>query len=344
MTTDASALPAPRLVKVILAYLAIYVIWGSTYLGIKFCLETIDSVFLMPGVRFATAGTVLYAWARRGSTAPTLLHWRNATIIGGALLFIANGAVVWAETRVASGLTALLIAVVPMCMVLMNWLRRGGKAPTPMVIAGLILGLIGIGVLTGPDSFAGGKRVDLLGAGGLMLACVVWSAGSLFSKTAARPSSPYLAAAMQMIAGGALHLVTGTAVGEWSRVNFAAISPKSIGALIYLIVFGSIVAFTAYMWLMQVSDPARVATYAYVNPVVAVLLGWGFAGEALSARTFIATGIIVTAVAFITRAQVKRQADSAEPASPNCAESTENKRTDSRDIVAATASCASSCD
>jgi len=294
---------------VILAYLAVYVIWGSTYLGIKFCLETIDSVFLMPGVRFATAGIVLYSWARKGSAAPTPLQWRNAAIIGGALLFIANGAVVWAETRVASGLTALLIAVVPMCMVLMNWLRRGGKAPTPMVIAGLILGLIGIGVLTGPDSFAGGKRVDLLGAGGLMLACVVWSAGSLFSKTAARPSSAYLAAAMQMICGGALHLVTGTVVGEWSRVNFAAISPKSIAALIYLIVFGSIVAFTAYMWLMQVSDPARVATYAYVNPVVAVLLGWGFAGEALSARTFIATGIIVTAVAFITRAQVRKPDD-----------------------------------
>ena len=302
---------SPPLVKVVLAFLAVYVIWGSTYLGIKFCLETIHTVFLMPGVRFFTAGALLYVWARPGVARPTLTQWRDAAIIGGALLFIANGSVVWAETRVPSGLTALLIAVVPMCMVLFDWLRPGGTRPTRMIVAGLLLGLVGIGVLTGPDSFAGGKRVDPLGAAGLLLACVVWSAGSLYSKSAARPDSPYLAAAMQMIAGGVLHLITGTLVGEWSKVTIAEISGKSFGALVYLILFGSIVAFTAYMWLMQVSTPARVATYAYVNPVVAVLLGWSLGNEELDNRAFLATGIIVAAVAFITTGQSRKPAPSA---------------------------------
>lgn len=299
---------SPPIVKVVLAFLAVYIIWGSTYLGIKFCLETIHTVFLMPAVRFLTAGVLLYAWARAGVARPTLSQWRDAAIIGGALLFIANGIVVWAETRVPSGLTALLIAVVPMCMVLLDWLRPGGTRPTRMIVAGLLLGLVGIGVLTGPDSFAGGKRVDPVGAAGLLIACIVWCAGSLYSRSAARPNSPYLAAAMQMIAGGALHLITGSLVGEWSKVSIPDISAKSFGALVYLIVFGSIVAFTAYMWLMQVSTPPRVATYAYVNPVVAVLLGWSLGNEELNNRTFLATGIIVAAVAFITTGQSRKPA------------------------------------
>lgn len=294
----------PSLVKLVLAFLAVYVIWGSTYLGIRFCLDTIHTVFLMPGVRFLIAGAILYCWARRSAARPTLAQWKDATIIGGALLFIANGSVVWAETRVPSGLAALLIAVVPLCMVLMEWLRPNGVRPGPMVIAGIVLGLIGLGILTGPENLAGGERVDLLGAGALVLACIVWSAGSLYSRHASRPSSPYLFAGMQMIAGGVLHLVTGTVFGEWGRVDLAEISFKSAASLVYLIFFGSIVAFTAYMWLMQVSTPARVATYAYVNPLVAVLLGWGFNNEPINARTFLATAVIVTAVMFITSAQV----------------------------------------
>lgn len=298
----------PSLIKVALAFAAVYVIWGSTYLGIKFCLETIHTVFLMPGVRFVLAGSVLYAWACRGQARPTLVQWRDAAIIGGALLYIANGCVVWAQTRVPSGLTALIVAMVPVCMVLLDWLRRGGTRPGPKVIAGLILGLIGIGVLTGPDNLAGGKRVDPLGAAALVFGCFIWSAGSLYSRSGSKPRSPYLAAAMQMLAGGALHLTTGTLAGEWSKVDVSAISFKSYLALAYLMVFGSIVAFTAYMWLMQVSTPAKVSTYAYVNPLVAVFLGWGWGNEPLNPRTFLATAIIVTAVVFITSQQGIRAA------------------------------------
>ncbi|RIK62393.1 MAG: EamA family transporter [Planctomycetota bacterium] len=302
MTSPVAAAP-PTLLKVILAYLAVYVIWGSTYLGIIFCLDTIHTVFLMPGVRFLVAGVILYAWARRRAGRPSLTQWRDAAIIGGALLFIANGTVVWAETRVPSGLTALLIAVVPLCMVILEWLRPGGVRPGRRVVAGIILGLAGLAILTGPESLAGGGRVDLLGAGGLLVACFVWSAGSLYSRYATKPSSPYLAAGMQMISGGVLHLVTGTIFGEWSKVDVSGISLKSAASLVYLIFFGSIVAFTAYMWLMQVSTPARVATYAYVNPLVAVFLGWAFNNESINQRTFAATAVIVTAVAFIVSAQ-----------------------------------------
>ncbi len=289
--------------KIVLAFLAVYLIWGSTYLGIIFCLDTIHTVFLMPGVRFLVAGVILYAWARRRTGRPSLTQWRDAAVIGGALLFIANGTVVWAETRVPSGLTALLIAVVPLCMVILEWLRPGGVRPGRRVVAGIILGLGGLAILTGPESLAGGGQVDLLGAAGLLVACFVWSAGSLYSRYATKPSSPYLAAGMQMISGGVLHLVTGTVFGEWSRVDVSGISLKSAASLAYLIFFGSIVAFTAYMWLMQVSTPARVATYAYVNPLVAVFLGWAFNNENINQRTFAATAVIVTAVAFIVSGQ-----------------------------------------
>lgn len=297
----------PPLYKIILAYLAVYLIWGSTYLGIKFCLETLPTVFLLPGVRFILAGTALYVWARPRATRPTLRQWRDAAIVGGALLYIANGCVVWAQTRVPSGLTALLVAVVPICMVLLEWLRPRGTRPTPMVIAGLVLGLIGVGILTGPENLAGESRVDLTGAVVLILACFVWSAGSLFSRRAAKPSSPYLTASMQMISAGILHLASGTIAGEWAVVNLSGVSIKSAMSLLYLILFGSIIGFTAYMWLMQVSTPSRVATYAYVNPVVAVFLGWAFGREGLSSRTFLATAVIVAAVAFITSAQSRAE-------------------------------------
>lgn len=297
----------PPMFKVALAYLAVYIIWGSTYLGIKFCLETLPTTFLLPGVRFLIAGVALYIWARPRAERPTRTQWRDAIIVGAALLYIANGCVVWAQTRVPSGLTALLVAIVPICMVLLDWLRPRGTRPGPMVIIGLILGLIGVGILTGPKDLAGEKRVDLLGAMVLVVACFVWSAGSLYSRRATKPRSPYLTAAMQMIAAGTLHLVSGTFAGEWGRVNLPAVSLKSAGSLLYLILFGSIVGFTAYMWLMQVSAPSRVATYAYVNPVVAVLLGWAFGKENLSSRTFIAAAVIVAGVAFITTAQARAE-------------------------------------
>lgn len=304
---DARRESAPPLIKVVAGFGAVYVIWGSTYLAIKFAVYSFP-VFLMPGIRFFCAGTILYIGCRAtGTSRPTWRQWRDAAIVGGLLLYVANGLVVWAEfgDRVPSGLTALLIAVVPLCMVLLDWLRPGGRRPTRLTVTGLILGLVGIGLLTGPKSFAGGQRVDLLGAGALILASFVWSAGSIFSRSADKPPSPYITAAMQMMAGGLLHLASGTIVGEWGQLEAERIAWPSVVAVLYLIFFGSIVAFTAYMWLLRVSTPARVATYAYVNPVVAVFLGWLLADEALNPRVFIAATVIVTAVVFITRSQAK---------------------------------------
>lgn len=295
----------PPLLRLVLAFLAVYVIWGSTYLAIAVAIQTLP-IFLMAGVRFVSAGLVLYVWARRrGAKAPTRFQWRHAAIVGAALLWYSNGSVVWAETRVPSGLTALLIAVVPLCMVLLEWAMPNGRRPTRLTAAGLFMGLAGVGILTGPSEFAGGSRVDPLGAAALVVASFVWSAGSLYSRGAAAPDSPYLGAAMQMISGGCLHLVTGTVLGEWGSLDLAAVSPQSALSLLYLAIFGSIIGFTAYSWLLRVTSAARVATYAYVNPVVAVFLGWLVLNEPLNQRTFAATAIIVAAVVCITRAKTR---------------------------------------
>lgn len=294
---------APAVGKVVLAFIAVYVIWGSTYLAIRFAIESLP-IFLMPAARFLSAGAGMYAWCRfRGAPKPTWVQWREAFIIGGALLYVANGAVVWAEQYVPSGLAALLVATVPLYMVLMDWWRPGGVRPRSIIFVGLFLGLAGIGILTGPESFAGGRRVHLWGAAALMVASFVWSAGSVYSRSVTKANSPYLWAGMQMIAGGTLHLLTGTILGEWGDLEWSTIDSNSMVALLYLIVFGSIIGFTAYSWLLRVTTPARVATYAYVNPVVAVILGWLIADEELSARTILAAAVIVAAVAFITTAR-----------------------------------------
>jgi drug/metabolite transporter (DMT)-like permease len=294
-------LPAkPPRWRVVTAFAAVYLIWGSTYLAIRIAIETMPP-FLMAGVRFLIAGALLYAWIRwRGTPRPARSHWLAATLVGGLLLLGGNGGVVWAEQRVPSGLTALLIATVPLWMVLLNWLRPGGVKPSNGVISGLTLGFIGITLLVGPGELAGGNHVDSLGAAVLIFASLLWAAGSLYSRRAQLPTSPLLATAMEMLAGGALLLTAGLLAGEWTRFAPSALSLRSWLALSYLIVFGALIGFTAYIWLLRVSTPARASTYAYVNPVVAILLGWAFAGEPLTARTLLAAAIIVAAVVVIT--------------------------------------------
>lgn len=285
--------------KVIAAFAAVYLIWGSTYLAIRFAIDTIPP-HLMASARFLVAGAILYAWARlRGASRPTWSNWRAATIVGGLLLLGGNGAVVWAETRVPSGVTALLVATVPIWMALIEGMRNGGRRPAGAVIAGLLLGLCGLALLLVPGNLAG--RVDLLGAGALILGSFSWAFGSLLSRTAKLPRSGFLAAAMEMIAGGVWLLLFGLATGQAGRVTIAALSLKSLLSLGYLILFGSLVGFTAYIWLLGATTASRVSTYAYVNPVVAVLLGWAFAGEAMTLRTALAAAIIVIAVALIIR-------------------------------------------
>jgi len=299
---------------VLLAFAAVYLIWGSTYLAILFAIETLPG-FLMAGVRYLVAGAVLLAVARaRGAPRPRGEHWRSAAVVGVLLIMLGNGGVVWAEYRVPSGVAALLIATVPLWMVLGEWLRPGGRRPGLPVFAGLLLGLVGLGMLLGPDALAGGARVDPLGALALAVASISWATGSLYSRQAPTPSSPLLAIGMQQFAGGAALVVLSGLTGEMAQVDPSAISLPSTLALLYLIVFGSIVGFSAYMWLLQVSTPEKVSTYAYVNPVVAVLLGWAFAGEAITMRLAAGAAVILAGVALITLAPRLRRAPGPAPA------------------------------
>lgn len=293
--------------RLIGAFAAVYIIWGSTYLAIRFAVDTMPP-FLMAGVRFLIAGVILYtAMAARGTPAPKRIHWRSALIIGALLLLAGNGGVVWAEQKVPSGIASLLVAIVPLWIVLIDWLRPGGSRPTMPVVIGLLVGLAGIGLLVvGGDET--NQPIDLLGIGSLLIATVCWAIGTFYARRAPLSSSSLQTTAMEMLCGGALLLLVGTLTGEWSRLDIAKISLTSVVAVIYLIVFGALVAYTAYTYLINHAPPARAATYAYVNPVVAVFLGWLFRGEPLTIRTIIAAAIIIASVVIITTYKGSRPA------------------------------------
>src|SRR5579859_1949080 len=299
MRESRSQSPTPKRWQVITAFAAVYLIWGSTYLGIRLAVETIPP-FLMAGSRHCVAGLMLYTWARqRGAAKPEFVHWRGAAIVGGLLLLGGNGLLSWAEQRVPSGVSALIIGSVALWMVVLEWLWHSGPRPTFGVVSGLVIGFIGLGFLVAPGRFNDGAPINLPGAAALLLAAFLWAAGSLYSRRARLPSSQLLAAAMEMVAGGMILILAGGAAGEWTRLVPAHISIHSIVAWTYLVIFGSLIGFTAYVWLLQVSSPAHVATYAYVNPVVAVLLGWALAGEQITSRTLLAAAAIILAVAII---------------------------------------------
>jgi drug/metabolite transporter (DMT)-like permease len=300
---------APRSL-VLTAFATLYVVWGSTYLAIRYAVETLPP-FLMAGVRFFLAGLILAFWAywRDGARA-TAKNWRAASIAGAFLLLGGNGMVVWAEQRVPSGLAALLVATMPLWMVIVAWAKPGGRAPKVGVAAGILLGIAGILLLVGPGSISG-SSVDRAGAVALTLASLSWAIGSIYSRTAPLPKNAIFATGLEMIAGGVLLCVLGTATGEWSRLDISRASSASIIGFFYLVVFGSLIAFTAFAWLIRVSTPARVSTYAFVNPVVAVFLGWAIAHEPVSRMTVVATFVIVAAVALITLASESGKAEHA---------------------------------
>jgi len=302
--------PPPR-AKILLAFLAIYIIWGSTYLFIRFGVETLPPL-MMAGARFLVAGSLLYGWNRRhGLPPPTMPQWRSATIIGALLLLVGNGGVTWAEQIIPSGVTALLISTSPIWFVVLDWIWFGAARPAGKVVAGLALGLSGIAWLIGPDKIFNGGGFPLAGILVLMLATISWAAGSLYSRRASLPSSPFMATATEMICGGALLLLVSTLTGEPWRLDPAAVTLKSLFAVGYLTLFGSLVGFTAYVWLLRVVSPARVSTYAFVNPVIAVFLGWTLGGEELTARMGLAALVIVGGVVLIVmRPAGKRQEDS----------------------------------
>ena len=298
-------LPAPSSWKLLVAFGLVYLIWGSTYLAIRIAVETIPP-YVMAGIRFVIAGVIMFVIARAsGAKMPSRLDWRSGLIIGGLLLLGGNGGVSFAEQKLPSGLAALLVATVPMWMALIEWLRPGGVQPPVQAIIGLVVGFGGMIVLVGPDKVLAGQGVDLLSLGVILLATILWAAGSIYSRTehAHLPESPLMATAVEMLAGGVLIVVFAGIIGEYKAFHPAQVSASSLLALSYLIVFGSLVAYTCYVWLLQVSTPARVSTYAYVNPVVAVVLGWLILSEPLTRDMAIATPMILAAVILITTAK-----------------------------------------
>jgi len=289
--------------RILGAFAAVYIVWGSTYLAIRYAVQTIPP-FVMVGTRFVVSGVILYAWSRwRGAPRPTAAQWRDATITGALMLCFGNGAVSWAEQRVPSGLASLLVAVVPLWMVLVDWLRPRGERPHAIVVVGVIVGLAGLVVLVGPASFTGHGDVDSAGAVVLIVGSLAWAAGSVFNRHGARPDSAAMSTGLQMIGGSAALLLLGVMRGELADVHLSHISTASWAGWIYLVTFGSLVGFTAYIYLLQTVSPAKASTYAYVNPLVAVLLGWAIAGETVTLRSLGAAAIILAGVAMITISQ-----------------------------------------
>ncbi len=285
--------------RIVFALLAVYLIWGSTYLAIRFAIDTLPP-FSMAGLRFAVAGLFMFAVGKLSSAqAPTRAEWQGAALIGVLMLVCGNGAVCWAERTVPTSLASLLVATVPLWAVILSALLPGGTRPAPRVIIGILFGLGGVFVLLRPDQSG---AIDLAGAAALIIASASWATGSVFSKRVKLPSSPILSTAMQMICGGTILLVLGTLRGEWLQIHPAAITLKSVLSVGYLIVFGSIIGFTAFVWLLRHTSAIVATSYAYVNPLVAVLLGWAFNGETPSPRTAVAGALVVGAVALITTA------------------------------------------
>ena len=302
--------PAPRKLAIVAAFVALYLIWGSTYLGIRFAIESFPPL-LMAGVRFFLAGVIMYSIApSQGAPKSSFAEWRTAFVVGACLLLFGNGGVTVSEQFIASGLAALLVATVPIYIALLAWISGSAPRPRPLVFLGLAGGFVGVGILIGPAlSVAPGTSSPHAAAGMLILlvASLVWSIGSLYSRRARNASSSFLAAGQQMLCGGALLMIAGVVAGEPRRFDIHHVTALSLGAFIYLVIIGAVVGFTAYIWLLRHCDPAKVATYAYVNPVVAVLLGAFFAGETLTARTALAAATIIGSVALVITAQQAKE-------------------------------------
>lgn len=287
---------------------SVYIVWGSTYLAIRFAIETMPP-FLMASARFLIAGTILYVWRRLSGDAPaTPIQWRSAAIVGGFLLVGGNGGVVWAEQHVPSGIVALLVGGTPLWLVLLDSFFFQRKSPGWVTLAGVVFGFAGIALLVGPSKLTGlAGEVDLVGALVVTLAALLWAAGSLYNRGANLPSSPLLGTGMEMLCGGVGLLLLGSLAGEWPKVDPAAFSTRSLLGLGYLIIFGGLVGFTAYTWLVRVAPIPLVSTYAYVNPVVAIFVGYLLADEPLSPRVLLAAVMIIGAVVVITLAQPVRR-------------------------------------
>jgi drug/metabolite transporter (DMT)-like permease len=302
--TTPRASAAPRTL-VLVAFAAVYILWGSTYFFIRIGVETIPP-FVLAGIRHIAIGLVFYPVFRHLSKEkPTPAQWRTTIITGLLLLLCGNGALSWAETRVPSGIASLLVATVSLWMVIIDWLRPGGARPGPRVLIGFVLGFGGIALLVGPSHLGGSERINPVGAITLILGSLAWAAGSIYSRHHPIPHSPLLGVAMQSLAGGVGLWIVAAATGELHQFHPAQVTLRSWLALLYLFSFGSALGFSAYIYILKHSTASRVATYAFINPVVALFLGWSLGGEPLSLRTLIASGTILAAVLLVIMAPHK---------------------------------------
>ncbi len=314
----------------IAAFAAVYIFWGSTYLAIKYAIETLPT-FLLAGSRFFIAGSILYTWARLSPDyeKPTFKQWRTSFIVGTLLLLGGNGGVVLAEHYISSSLAALLVATEPFWIVLLGWLWLKGKRPSWKVALGLLLGFLGVYLLISGQSGGDNAQTDnskqLFGTLLVIAAALSWAIGSIYGLRATTPKSSLLTSGMQMLAGGTVLLLVSLVTGEMSHFRLADVSTNSWLGFAYLIIFGSIISFTAYSWLLKNAQPAMVATYAYVNPVIAVLLGWLIAGESFTAQMLIGAGVIVGSVVLIT-SHNKHEKDSSQESDIHQTENTMTNR------------------
>jgi drug/metabolite transporter (DMT)-like permease len=291
-----------------IAFTAVCLIWGSTYLGVRFAIETLPPL-LMAGVRFTIAGCIMFAWARSsGAPMPKWQEWRSASIVGAMLVTFCNGAFTLAMGRVPSSLGALVATSLPIWMVLLDWLRPEGKRPTTGVMVGIALGFSGIVVLVQPWHFfmqssggASSHPLDMIGFALMFFGTISWAVGSIYARHATLPASPRMTTAVELLVGGVIMLVIALFAGEISQVHLEKVSLKSFMAFLYLIVFGSIAAFSAYTWLLQNVSTALASSYTYVNPVIAMLLGATLGGESITPSMIAAMVVIILAVGLIAK-------------------------------------------
>ncbi|MDP1714188.1 MAG: EamA family transporter [Anaerolineales bacterium] len=298
--------------KIWLALIALYIVWGSTYLGIKVAIETIPP-FFHAGIRFLISGIILVVWQRAtGQSMPTRRQWMSIAIIGTLLLLGGNGLVAWAEQFIPSGIAALIIGSSPMFLVLAEALRPGGVKPNWQAIVGLLIGFTGIFILIGPAEISGSTtKINPFGVAALLSAAVFWTIGSIYSKTADLPKASLMSTGAQMLMGSVSLFIVSLITGELNGWDATAVSTRSLYGLSYLIFVGSLVGFVSYGWLLQNAPISLVSTYAYVNPIVAVLLGSWLASEKLEPHIWLATGIIIGSVMFInsrSKPKVKKEA------------------------------------
>ena len=300
--------PRPAAWKILLAFAIIYFVWGSTFLAIRVGVREVPPLILA-AIRFSIAGLALYAWiSARGEKQPTAREWRSASLLGLIIFVFDYGLLFWSEQRVPSGVAAVMLATIPVFMALSEIIFLRTQRLTLRLVVALLIGIFGVAVLMAHSLNLGGAPVDKLGALALIFASISWSIASIFSRKLPLPPSKLMSSAAQMLTGGVLLTILAAALGEFHNFHPAVVSRAVWLSLLYLIVAGSIIGFTAYVWLLHHESPTKVGTYAYVNPIVAVLVGYFLGGEELTTRTILGSLCILVSVIVITTMPAKKPA------------------------------------